>query len=329
MDLWRIPISEDGLPDGPAERITTGVGLRRSISFSADGSKIAYSRGQLVSNIWRVPIPRDRPATWADAEQITFEQAHVQFMDLSSDGKNLVVSSDRSGNFDLWTMPATGGEMVQVTREVTPDWSPRWSPAGDEIAFYSYRSGNRDLWVMPLEGGPARQLTHHDGRDQYPDWSPDGENLVFVSVRSGNRDLWTVPIQGGTPRRLTTDPAFDDWPRYSLDGHWIAFASIRAGELRIWRIPANGGNPEPLTEGPGAYPVWSHDGRGLYFRGSNERAGNIWFVSLQDGVEKSVTDFTAKPGNIGIYGLAVSSEHIYFTWEEDLGDIWVMDVVQE
>src|SRR6185295_8247563 len=120
-----------------------GLGIR-SAAFSPDGSRLAYSRGGWVRNVWRVPMPSDRPATWADAEQVTSEHAHIEFVDVSPDGALLAVSSDRRGNQDLWLLPAAGGEMTPLTTDPAPDWDPRWSPDGREIAFYAYRSGNRD-----------------------------------------------------------------------------------------------------------------------------------------------------------------------------------------
>ena len=70
---------------------------------------MVYSQGRRLSNVWRVPMLPGRPATWADATQITFDLAYIQFLDLSRDGTRLAVSSDRSGNQDLWTLPAAGG----------------------------------------------------------------------------------------------------------------------------------------------------------------------------------------------------------------------------
>ena len=100
-------------------------------------------------------------------------------IDLSPDGERLLMSSDRSGNPDLWVMDVDGSGMRQLTSDPTPDWSPRWSPDGRQIAFYNYRSGNRDIWVMPAGGGPATQVTSHEAADIFPAWSPDGERIAF------------------------------------------------------------------------------------------------------------------------------------------------------
>ena len=71
-----------------------------------------------------------RRATWSDAQQLTFDDALVEFLDVSPDGTRLAVSSDRSGNQDLWTLPTLGGEMQPLTDHPTPDWDPSWSPDG-------------------------------------------------------------------------------------------------------------------------------------------------------------------------------------------------------
>ncbi|HET6495881.1 MAG TPA: hypothetical protein VFH61_11015, partial [Thermoleophilia bacterium] len=70
-------------------------------------------------------------------------------------------------------------------------------------------------------------------------------------------------------------------------------------------------------------------GRLIYFLGRGERAGNIWAVDMQDGTEWPLTDFEDRRGTIGLYGLASDDKYLYFTWDEELGDIWVMDVEWE
>ena len=178
---------DGGIPAGDPERVTVGVGMQ-SATFSPDGTRLAYVRGgNLLGNLWRVPIFDARAATWADAEQLTFDEASIDAVDVSSDGERVVFNSERSGNQDLWVLPAAGGELQQLTTEPTPDWSPRWSPDDQQIAFYSARSGSRDIWVMPATGGTARQLTTHEATDAFPAWSPDGTAIAFNSNRNGEQ----------------------------------------------------------------------------------------------------------------------------------------------
>jgi TolB protein len=327
MDLWQQRIGGDGKPKGEAVPITTGLGMR-SAAFSPDGARLAYSRGRLVSNVWRVPILRDRLATWADALQLTFDNAFVEFIDVSPDGTLLAINSDRVGNQDLWILPSEGGEMTPLATDPRPDWAPRWSPDSEEIAFYSYRSGNREIWVMPAGGGPSRQLTSHPAEDAVPTWSPDGREIAFISRRSGNRDIWVVAAEGGEPRQVTVDPLDADFPVWSPDGRSLVYQSLNKGEIRLFVIPAEGGEPKLFSEGPGLMARWSPDGKVLYFTGGEERAANLWALSPEDGREFPVTDLAGRSGSLG-YALATDGQYLYFTWWEDLGDLWVMDVAEQ
>lgn len=324
MDLWRQRIREDGAPEGAPEPITTGIGIRHA-EFSPDGAKLAYSKGRRVSNVWRVPILPDRPAEWADARQVTFEQAFIEHVDVSSDGQRLLLSSDRRGNPDLWMMNADGTDIRQITSDPAPDWAPKWSPDGTEIAFYAHRGGNRDIWIKPLDGGPARQVTQNPGQDLEPAWSPDGSEIAFFSDRSGNWDIWVIPTLEGEARQLTTDTAVDYFSQWSPDGKSLAFHSDRSGNSRLWRVDARGGDAELLTQGPGMIPRWSSDGRYIYFNGLEERTGNVWELSVEEGFERPVTDLVGRPGSLGSDSLDLHREQIYFIWEEDLSDLWVMD----
>ena len=224
MDLYQQRVELDGQPDGDPEPITTGFEVRRA-TFSPDGSKLAYSRGRRVSNLWRIPILLEGEAGWSEATQLTFDQAYLGDVDLSPDGRWLAVSSDRAGSLDLWVMAVEGGKMRRLTADPEQDWAPRWSPDGEQIAFYSNREGNRDIWIVPSAGGTPRRVTRHNAQDYYPDWSPCGRMLAFVSTRNGNRDIWVVPSEGGEPRQLTTDPQMDLFPGGPRTGQPSSFGS--------------------------------------------------------------------------------------------------------
>ena len=82
-----------------------------------------------------------------------------------------------------------------------------------------------------------------------------------------------------------------------------------------------------MTKGPGrGYVQWSRNGKTIYFDGVGEREGNIWAVDTKERIERPVTDLRGKRGSLGSFGQATDGTYLYFTWEEDTGDIWVMDV---
>jgi len=325
MDLWRQPLTDGWKPSGAPSAMTSGVGMR-SARFSPDGSKLAYSRGAQVANIWRVPILEDDLATWGEAEQLTFDAAFIEFIDVSADGRRLVFSSDRAGNQDLWLMSLDGRETRQLTTDPTPDWAPLFSPDEQSIAYYAYRSGNRDVWVKPVAGGPARQVTVHESSDMRPTWSPDGTQLAFYSSRSGTNTAWVIPAEGGAARQLMERSS--NFPLWSADGSSTFVSVVVDGRRDIWRVPAQGGESEGVIENTRELTIRSRDGRGLYFSRRDEDGFHVWHLSLPDRSEQRMTALIGKRGRIGPYGLASDDEYLYFTWEEDVGDIWVMDVAQ-
>ncbi|MGH9389950.1 MAG: hypothetical protein ACRD1Z_10065 [Vicinamibacteria bacterium] len=220
--------------------------------------------------------------------------------------------------------------MIQLTSEPTPDWHPMWSPDGRELLFYSYRSGNREVWVLPLGGGPARHLTEGkaaSAESWLASWSPSGREIAFSRSSGVIADIYVLPAQGGASRQVAKSAATGgNWhPVWSPDEETLVFW---AGYF-LWRVPAKGGEPGRLTKGPGHYPTWSRDGRHVFFTGIRERAGNVWALSYEEGTERPVTDLKGRPGRLGFECLATDDRYVYFRWEEDTGDIWVMDVVTE
>ena len=212
MDLWQQAVAQDGTPTGDPRAVTTGLGIR-SAAFSPDGSKLAYSLRGIVSTVWRLPILRDRPATWSDATRVTSERAMIEFVDISPNGQQLAVSSDRRGNQDLWVLPATGGEMTPLTTDPTPDWNPRWSPDGsrDRVLLVSEReSGHLGDARTRWPGTAAHESSRHrlvaelvSGR-----WPRD---CVRILPRWRGRHLdrrrdgrGTTPRDNGERRRLVT-----------------------------------------------------------------------------------------------------------------------------
>ena len=85
--------------------------------------------------------------------------------------------------------------------------------------------------------------------------------------------------------------------------------------------------PRRLTEKTGHYATWSVDGSKVYFIATGDRAGDIWAVSLSDGSERPMTNLDGRIGHLAWSALATDGNYLYFVWQENLGDIWMMDVV--
>jgi Tol biopolymer transport system component len=135
-------------------------------------------------------------------------------------------------------------------------------------------------------------------------------------------DIW-VTAAGGEASPLTTGAADDEWPFWSPDGRWVLFYSDRPGGV-VWRVPAGGGEVAPFLE-DGWNPVWS-PGRGkVYFVAQREGRTNLYERTSGSTRDRRLTDFVGKRGSLDTL-VDTDGEFLYFTWREDEGDLWVMDV---
>jgi Tol biopolymer transport system component/DNA-binding SARP family transcriptional activator len=318
-DLWSFRLDESGQPAGPPQQVTVGLELTHA-ALDAAGGRIAYTTGLLVRNVFRAPLLTHRPATWSDVTQLTFEEVDFESIDVSSDG-HILLSSNRSGNWDIHLLPAGGGALRPLTTDPALDAGPRLKPDGAEVLFYSSRTGHRQVWIMSSGGGRARQITTGDAERWYPSWSPSGGEVVAQG--SG---LVVVSVQDGAERQLT-DSDLDIYPDWSPDGEWIAFTSTRDGPLSLWLVPSSGGTPERVLDGSGRMPRWSADSREIYFLEHGDRGNDVWVLPLESRQTRPITDLAGRRGRLGRAGLATDGHHVYFTWEESRGDIWAADLL--
>ena len=103
---------------------------------------------------------------------------------------------------------------------------------------------------------------------------------------------------------------------------------------RLYRVAKNGGEPWPLPfQPPTVRRVlvrFSRDGRSIYYSVITGPRDNhdFWKLSLGDGKVSRLTKLDGRRGNIGS-AFSTDDRYLYFTWREDDGDIWVMDVVND
>lgn len=99
----------------------------------------------------------------------------------SPDGETLAYVARRNGQFDIYTIPISGGEETQLTDTPGLDDGPDYSPDGRYIYFNAYRNGNMQLWKMDTDGKNQIQLTDDNYSNWFPHPSPDGKWLVFLT----------------------------------------------------------------------------------------------------------------------------------------------------
>jgi TolB protein len=99
----------------------------------------------------------------------------------SPDGKTIAFTGERSGEFDIYIVPAAGGKELRLTSAKGLDDGPEYSPDGAYIYFNSERTGSMQIWRMKTDGSNQEQVLNDASNDWFPHISPDGKWMVFLA----------------------------------------------------------------------------------------------------------------------------------------------------
>ena len=281
---------------------------------------------------WRRPATDDRSNFLATAtfSRLTDQPGLESFPSLSPDGKSIVYSSAASGNGDLYLQRVEGRNTTNLTADSPAgDTQPAFSPDGTRIAFRSERGGG-GIFVMGATGETVRRLSDVGYN---PSWSPDGRFIVCAqetieqptSRYSNASALWVIDVSTGQRRQVSVGDAVQ--PSWSPHGHRIAYwAADETGQRDLWTVPAQGGAPVALTNDRFVdwSPVWSPDGRYLFF--SSDRGGsmNLWRMPVDEvtGLAKGNPEPVTTPSsNSALIAMSADGKRLAYveqSWTQNL-----------
>jgi hypothetical protein len=190
--LYRIAVNGPAGAEPELINIDPSLRLNNDHAPSPDGKLIAFSASSPASRQSQVYVCN------ADGSN-----AHVMvtatpsyFHGWSPDGKYLAyvhqhpAANGVPANYDIFRVPVTGGDPVQLNTNPGYDDGPDYSSDGKWIYFNSDRSGKWDAWRIPADGaGPsdqkAERLTNEETEDWFPHPSPDRKWIVFLAFPKG------------------------------------------------------------------------------------------------------------------------------------------------
>jgi Tol biopolymer transport system component len=205
-----------------------------------------------------------------------------------------VFVSGKDGNDDIYFQRVGGENAINLTPDSPAhDYAPAFSPDGEMIAFRSDRDGG-GIFVMGATGESVRRLTDFGGD---PAWSPDGKELVFADVsifvptgRDMHSHLWRVDVATGEVTKISEGDAVQ--PNWSPDGSRIVYWGLPPGTGKrvLYTMPAGGGDAVALTDDDyfNWNPVWSGDGRYLYFSSNRGGTMDLWRMPMDVSTGRAV-----------------------------------------
>jgi Tol biopolymer transport system component len=186
---------------------------------------------------------------------------------ISPDGRRLAVQQIEAaaGRSSLWIEDLERGTRVRLGGE--GGYLPVWSPRGDKLAYHTGPPWRPTLVIGSADGtGDLATVQCPSSRCDPTDWSRDGQWIVANTSSSKGIDVWMLSTTGGPPKPLLDAPFVERDARVSPDGALVAYVSEEAGRAQV-SIQAVGGPPrrEVVSVSGGDQPVWSRDGRELFF----------------------------------------------------------------
>jgi serine/threonine protein kinase/Tol biopolymer transport system component len=276
-----IAAIQGGAPD--ATRSAPFEPKGRVISFAASVAAVVVVGAMAW---WFGQRSRASEAAWSEFTQLTDASGVETGPTISPDATSLAYASAARGSWDIYVQRVGGRNPIVVAGDPNRDelW-PAFSPDGKQIAF-SVGGGNGGIFIVGATGEFVRRLTDFGSN---PAWSPDGLRIVFCTeevksayTREVVSPLWVVDVNGGAPTKIDEGDAVQ--PMWSPSGRRIAFWQAVKGQRDLATIPATGG-PHVLVTSDAAVdwaPVWSPDGRFLYFASDRGGAMGIWRIGIDE-----------------------------------------------
>jgi Tol biopolymer transport system component/predicted Ser/Thr protein kinase len=244
----------------------------------------------------------EKPAPAVRTFTLLTNQAGVEdFPSLAPDGKTFVYVSKASGKADIYLKRVDGRNAINLTKDSQAEnTQPAFSPDGSQIAFRSDREGG-GIFLMGATGESVRRLTDFGFN---PNWSPDGSEIAVASepielqpqARPALAGIDVVDVKTGARREIVSAAHDGVQPNWSPHGDRIAFWAVvgGGGQRDLFTVDPHAADPKQtivrLTDDPPLdwNPVWSPDGKYLYFGSDRDGTLNLWRMPMDEHSGKAL-----------------------------------------
>ncbi|HMU61155.1 MAG TPA: hypothetical protein PKA66_05180, partial [Gemmatimonadales bacterium] len=280
-------------PDHPGP---VGPGIRLAPGVSVTGTGLAQFAVAANGTVAYVP-EEPRSLQFVDlsgvARPATAELHNYHAPEFSPDGRRLSVDFNTADGRDVWILSLDAGTLTRTTFD-RDGHDATWTPDGRFITYSSVRSGDLGLYrKRPGSAEPSESLYASIHLTYTGHWLRDGSALVTTGndLRDDSRsDIAILDSAGHGPLRMVVASPFQEqFPTLSRDGRWLAFSSDQSGEHQVYVRPLTGdGDQVQVSLTGGTEPLWSPDGKTLYYRGRENGVDVMMAATVQASAEFTV-----------------------------------------
>jgi hypothetical protein len=245
-----------GPPDPVLQQAFVKGGGATVFSVARNGT-LAYLRPSPTRHLVRID---------ATGNEVPFLESReaMEYPRFSPDGRRLALQMGFPG--DIWIYQMPSGPWSRLTTDGNNVF-PEWSPDGQRVIFASDRGMGFDIYWQRADGSAgAEPLLITPGDQGEATMAPNG--VIIARTGLGNaRDLITFHVGDRRPTPFMPTPGIPEHsPRLSPDGKWVAYLANESGRFEVYvrPFPASSGRWTISTDG-GNFPLWSRDGRMLYY----------------------------------------------------------------
>jgi serine/threonine-protein kinase len=231
------------------------------------------------------------------SEILPFPPESYSLPRISPDGKQIAVQRDGTGGneTDIWIYDLSGGRAPRNLTLNGLSSIPVWVPGAPQRVIF--RSNDALFWQLADGTKLAEPLTKAEpGFTHIPESvDPLGHVLAFTAARGTTGGISLLGLDG--ERKINTfveEPQFIQLhAAFSPDGQWLAYMSTESSpQSQVFVQPYPKTGAKYLITGNGMVPIWSHDGKQLFYVDSNAR---LFAVDIQTSPAFSVGTPTALP----------------------------------
>jgi Tol biopolymer transport system component len=232
---------------------------------------------------------------------------------LSPDGRRAVVRIDEASSKDIWIATFARTTLERLTFERTLEYTfsgHSFLPDGSSVIYSTDSPGGVAVTVHALGGGEPRTLLTWPRRISPGRVTRHGVVLSELGATTGG-DLLLMPPGSSQPQPFIQQSGTQFGAAVSPDERFVAYAGDESGRIEIYVTPLPGPGPKrQLTPDGGSEPVWSRDGREVFYRQGGRMMAIPVNVSgaLVAGPPRALFDDRFAPGSPGLPAYDVGAD---------------------